>query len=249
MMGAQKAAIVGCFQRGKSTFVNALLGQDVAEMGRGLSTTHANHAYAVSKTLCLIDTPGFNANGNDDGTAAEAIDMADIVVCVQESKAIGKTCDGIFENTKRQGKRIVFLLNCCEFAKWSPEENDDIVSTIAAELETKEILPSVIPVAGKPVFPLNVLWARFGLGHSVEPVEEKKIRMYAEDDLELPVDELSADEFRAEMLRRSGFLPVRDFLNNLPLELLKHIVSNPQREIDRIVDRFAAEFKKRWTAA
>ena len=54
---------------------------------------------------------------------------------------------------------------------------------------------------------------------------------------------------RAEMLRRSGFLPVRDFLSNLPLELLKYAAAHPKREIDRIVNRFAEELKKRWTAA
>ena len=56
-------------------------------------------------------------------------------------------------------------------------------------------------------------------------------------------------EFRTEMLKRSGLLPVRDFLKNLPLELLKHAAAYPEQEIDRIIDRFAAEFKKRWSAA
>lgn len=241
-----KIAVVGDFQRGKSTLINALLGRDEAEMGHGLSTTHENQAYALSPAVTLIDTPGFDANGNDDGTARQAVGEADVLVYVHESKMLGTTCAGLFQEAKDQAKRLVFLLNCCDFARWSPTENDSIVSTIEAELDTKDILPSVIPVVGKSVFPLNVLWARFGLGMDVAPADVNKIHAYAEE-FDVPVSDMQF--LRAEMLKRSGFLPVCDFLRNLPLELLKHTASNPQSEIDRIVNRFAVEFKKRWTAA
>ena len=248
MSAVATVAIVGGFQRGKSTFVNALLGQDVAEMGQGLSTTHENRTYALSQGLCVIDTPGFNANGKDDEMASEAIGMADVVACVQESKTIGSSCDEIFELVRKQGKRVVFLLNCCKFAKWSPEENGEVVATIEAELETKRILPSVIPIAGKPVFPINVLWARFGLGQTIDQDDYERVLFYANRRLRLPA-EIDDVALRAEMLRRSGFLPVRDFLKNLPLEILKHVAVNPKREIERVVDRFAEELKKRWAAA
>lgn len=248
MSAVATVAIVGGFQRGKSTFVNALLGQDVAEMGRGLSTTHENRTYSLSQGLYVIDTPGFNANGKDDGTASEAIGMADVVACVQESKAIGSSCDEIFELVRKQGKRVVFLLNCCKFAKWSPEENGEIIATIEAELKTKRIFPSVIPIAGKPVLPINVLWARFGLGQTIDQDDYERVLFYANRRLRLPA-EIDDVALRAEMLQRSGFLPVRDFLKNLPLEILKHVAVNPKREIERVVDRFAEELKKRWAAA
>ena len=74
----------------------------------------------------------------------------------------------------------------------------------------------------------------------------RRICSYAEDDLDIFAE---GDALRAEMLKRSGLLPVRDFLKNLPLELLKHAAAYPEQEIDRIIDRFAAEFKKRWSAA
>ena len=94
-------AVVGGFQRGKSTLVNALLGRDVAEMGQGLSTTHENREYPLSSSVAVIDTPGFNANEDDDGTAAAAIDKADVVVYVHESKALGEACTGIFRKEPR----------------------------------------------------------------------------------------------------------------------------------------------------
>ena len=146
---------------------------------------------------------------------------------------------------------MVFLLNCLNFEKWSPDENDNIVSTIEAELETKRLKPITIPLNGRIVTPINILWARFGLGlidsdSKEDMMDIRKIRSYSEDDLDIAAE---SGALRTEMLRRSGFLPVRDFLKNLPLELLKHAVTHPEQEINRIVDRFAAEFKKRWSAA
>lgn len=249
MSASFKIAIIGGFQQGKSTLFNALLGRDEAEMGRGLSTTHKNKECRLSSAVSVIDTPGFNANEDDDGTAASAIDNADVVVYVHESKPLDETCLGILSKIQNSGKRMFFLLNCCNSDKWSPAENDDIVLTIEAELDAKGILSSVLPVSGRLVYPLNVLWARFGLGMGVEPRDAKNILTVAKEDLGLSVGDISDNVFRAEMLQRSGFLPVRDFLKNFPLEILKHVAANPQREIERVVDRFAEELKKRWVAA
>ena len=242
-------AVIGGFQAGKSTLVNALVGRDVAEMGNGLSTTHENRTYSLSPYVSIVDTPGFDADGKDDGTAKAAITSADVLVYVHESNALGKSY--AFEEARTHGKYIVFLLNCCDSCKWSPfdRQNEKIISSIEAKLETSGFLPLVIPINGKAVFPINVLWARYGLGMKVDSDPEEKIHEYAEHFLRLPTADKSRCNLRAEMLARSGFLPVRDFLRNLPLELLKHAVANPEREINRIVDRFAEEFKKRWNAA
>lgn len=253
-------AIVGGFQRGKSTLVNAFLGCDVAEMGRGLSTTHENNVFPLTSSVAIIDTPGFDANGKDDGTAEKAIREADAVIYVHESKTLGETCADVFRLAVLHGKRILFLLNCMNDQNWSPSENDDIIRTIAAELSMKKELSmkslkrTMIPIGGDIVVPVNVLWARFGLGlvSGVTDAGQKtvrKIRRYAEDALGLAVEEMSEDEFRSEMFRRSGFQPVDAFVKNLPFELLKEAVADPGTAIDRIVDRFAAELKKRWFAA
>ena len=244
-------SIVGNFGGGKSSLVNALLGHNEAKMGRGLSTTHENVIYSLSPAVSIIDTPGFDANGEDDGTAASAIDKSNVVIYVHESKSLGETCADVFKRVREQGKQMIFLLNCRNFEKWSPEENGDIVETIEAELENKGLKSLMIPLDGHFVIPLNILWVRFGLG-LIDSVSQgdtrdiRKIRSYAEDDLGISAFDYAR---RNEMLVRSGFIPVRDFLRNLPLELLKHAVANPEREIDRIVDCFAKKFEKRWNAA
>lgn len=244
-------SIVGGFQRGKSSLVNALLGRNDAEMGRGLPTTHENSLYSLSPAVSIIDTPGFNATGEDDCTAASAIDKSDVVVYVHESNQLGQKYDEVFNRALAARKKMVFLLNCLNFEKWSPDKNDDIVSTIEAELETKRLKPITIPLNGRIVTPINILWARFGLGLIDSDSQEDardipKIRTYAEEYLDISA---SGDALRAEMLARSGFLPIRDFLKNLPLELLKHAAAHPELEIERIVNRFAEEFRRRWSAA
>ena len=252
MTDALTVAVVGKFGGGKSSLVNALLGRNVAKMGRGLSTTHENSLYSLSPAVSIIDTPGFDANGKDDGTAAFAIDKANAVVYVHESKPLGETCADVFMRVREQGKQMIFLLNCREdFGKWSPDENEEIVTTIEAELENRGLKSILLPLNGNFVSPLNILWARFGLSladfNSQDDVRAiRRICSYAEDDLDIFAE---GDALRAEMLKRSGLLPVRDFLKNLPLELLKHAAAYPEQEIDRIIDRFAAEFKKRWSAA
>lgn len=57
-----KVAIIGEFQDGKSTLINALSGQFWAETGWGTATTSRVEEYPLPGTDCiLLDTPGFNA--------------------------------------------------------------------------------------------------------------------------------------------------------------------------------------------
>ena len=179
----------------------------------------------------------------------EEIKKADAVLFVQTDTILGARQIALIKMTDL--KPVVFLFNCWHTTHgqvgWIPESqvNVDACQKIASQLEKDGTF--VLPVNDRRVVPVNVLWAQFGLGQPIfGDQNEGDIADFARTKLHL---DLTGSALRNEMLVRSGFLPVRDFLRNLPLELLKHVVSNPQREINRIADRFATEFKKRWTAA
>ena len=132
---------------------------------------------------------------------------------------------------------------------WIPEsqKNADTRAKIQKWFSCNGMESSLLSIGGNHVIPINVLWAQFGLGQPIYGDQnEDNIADFARTKLHL---DLPDSALRAEMLKRSGLLPVRDFLKNLPLELLKHAAAYPEQEIDRIIDRFAAEFKKRWSAA
>lgn len=72
-----KVAIAGDFQDGKSTLINALRGCNRAETGFGIATTKEAREYTLLGTgIILIDTPGFNANEDDDKQACKGIEQA-----------------------------------------------------------------------------------------------------------------------------------------------------------------------------
>lgn len=253
MNGTVTAALVGGYQRGKSTLANALLGRNAAEKGRGLATTHANRTFSLTPRVQIVDTPGFDANEKDTEEALAGLEQAEVFVYVHESKALGTTCEGIFRTALETGKDIVFLLNCRNFEKWAPEENADIARTIESELANRGLAAHLLPLGGRQVVPINALWAAFGEG-LLEPdgAEDQKdirrIRNYAADDLALPgAASMPEETLRAEMLRRSGVPEIREWLVDLPVRRLQALLENPEQTLDRILGRFSAELLKCWT--
>ena len=247
-----RLAVVGDFQIGKSSLVNCLLAESAAEVGEGyFPTTEAAEVYPFASGVVLIDTPGFDDTRAElTKKTEEQIESADVVLFLKTNTTLGDHDERILRLAG--GKPLVILFNCWDRTHgrsgWIPElpENRKTCDTIQRKLDQFGMADSVLSLGEKAVHPVNVLWAQFGLGQTVSSEQRDDIIRFARGSLALELPEAS---LRAEMLRRSGFLPVRDFLKNLPLELLKHVVANPKREIDRIVDRFAEEFKKRWNAA
>lgn len=251
-INAIRLAVVGDFQIGKSSLVNCLLSDSLAETGEGFfPTTDTASEYPFAPGIVLVDTPGFDDDRPELARISEScIRDADAILFIKTDKILGEHDETILRIVSR--KPLIVVFNCWDRTHgrrgWIPElpENRETCETIRSELEQFGMGDSVLHIGVHPICAVNVLWAQFGLGLGISNEQQDDILDFAKTKLGLKLEENS---IRAEMLRRSGFLPVRDFLNNLPLELLKYVVSNPQREIDRIVDRFAAEFKKRWTAA
>ena len=247
-----RVAVVGDFQIGKSSLVNCLLAESLAETGEGyFPTTDTAAEYPFAPSIVLVDTPGYDdANPERTKISDGEIQKADMLLFVKTERTLGDHDETILRKGER--KPTIILFNCTDItlgpSGWIPDLPDNLgtCGAIRKELDDIGIIDACLSIEGHITTPINILWAQFGLGLSISESKKNDILDFARQQFGINGDE---SDLRSKLLVHSGFLPVRDFLKNLPLELLKHVVSNPKREIDRIVDRFAAELKKRWTAA
>lgn len=75
-----KVVCAGIYNAGKSTFLNQIVGKSVFEVG-DIPTTTKMQKYENNNVL-FIDTPGVNANENDNNTALQIYKDADLVLFV-----------------------------------------------------------------------------------------------------------------------------------------------------------------------
>ena len=249
--GAIRLAVIGDFQLGKSSLVNCLLAKAQTKTGRGYRpTTDAVTEYPLAPGVLIVDTPGFDDKCRERTLLSEeSIRSVDAVLFIKMETGLKDHDERILRLVDR--KPLIVVFNCwnrTQESRWKPNlpENVETCEIIQRDIERLGMADSVLHIGEKPVFPINVLWAQFGLGQPISEEQWDDIVKFANTKLGLDMEE---SVLRAEMLQRSGFLPVRDFLKNLPLEILKHVAANPQHEIERVVDRFAEELKKRWAAA
>ncbi len=247
-----RVAVVGDFQIGKSSLVNCLLSESLAATGeRFYPTTDSVAEYDFSPGVHLADTPGFNDERVDlSKYSEEAMNAADAVLFIKTDKTLGSRDVEILR--KANGKPLIVLFNCDERTLGSrgsdPElrENGETCMTITSQLAREGLTPSILPIRGALVKAVNILWAQYGTGLMLSEEQTDAVIDFAQRKLGITTTD---EALRGEMLQRSGIQCVKELLLNLPLELLKHSVAHPQREIDRIVDRFSNELKRRWTAA
>ena len=249
-----KVPIVGDFQIGKSTLVNYLVRSLVAPMGKKrFATTKEVQNYSFGNWVDLQDTPG--ADDPEPGIVEKtekALARADAIVFVHSGKTPAEHASGVLSwLSKTPGVPFVFLYNCMDEGVWDPQDAD--IGEICKDIENELLDPNgylsrCIPIHGRFVWPVNILWGVFGIGLVKDSNVILDIRRVAKEDLGLDVDSMKDSVFMETMWDRSRIEPVRDLIENLPLEMLRHAASNPQQESDRIVDRFVAELKQRWSA-
>ena len=112
-------AVVGAPNAGKSTLVNALVGQKVAIVSPKAQTTRARVmgiALEGSAQLLLVDTPGIFKPGRrlDRAMVAAAwggAEGADLVALVIDAKAPGRRLDALVETLARRREPKLVILN------------------------------------------------------------------------------------------------------------------------------------------
>lgn len=196
--------IIGAFQQGKSTLLNCLLNEVVAQTGgQGVSVTSCNTVYSYGKgeerveegtvykqvkasflkDYNLIDTPGFNANAHDTQTAQAALDMVDMVLFVIHNKGISEQEIEMLHKIQSRGIPYIVIMNCLKMggqSTWDPTSdfNHNIAESNAARLATESLMPIVVD--GQTITPVNIVWHWYASGlykKDASPVNEDLLDM------------------------------------------------------------------------
>ncbi len=240
--------VIGNYQIGKSSFVNALLNSNKAKTGRGCATTHKNRRYKLSPIIEIYDTPGIDANDKDDKTADKAIESADFIIFIHENKMLDDTSIALIRDLTNKGKPLLLLVNCNNLSIWNPadEENILIAQNIESQLASSGLINNFLTSNGKIVHLLNIYWALFSLGLiNSDDNKTNKAYLYAKSMLDLPEDTIENENTLCDMImKKSGFPVIREIIEDLPYRQLLNAVANPQKEIIRFIAIFKDTLEK-----
>ena len=111
---------VGLYNAGKSTLLNAITQSDYFPTG-DIPTTREIAVYK-QKNCAYVDTPGLNANPNDDSTTQKALEDTDLLVfvsCIQNGGLTSaeaqwlRRARQIFGSDARMKERTLFVISQC----------------------------------------------------------------------------------------------------------------------------------------
>jgi len=209
--------VFGTGSAGKTSLVNALLGQAVGKTEATLGTTksgetHSHTLEGVDGTLVLTDTPGLSEIGDGGaGREAEARDLAaraDLLLFVVDHDLVRSEFEPMRALAK-QGKRSIVILNKKD--RFVDEDREAILAKLRERLAGIVPPKDVIAVSAAPR-PIPVRY----VGSSGEPETVLEVQEPDLDDLE---DRIAA------VLRKEG-----DALRAGNLLLRAHLVSREAQE-------------------
>lgn len=246
-----RLAVIGDFQTGKSSLVNCLLGSERAWTGDGFRPeTEEVAEYDFSPFLHIVDTPGFDdVRPGMEKTTIEAIHQSDAILFLKTERVLTDHDKGILGHAEH--KALIVLFNCLgkdvrKRANPDLADNHNTCRLIEKELDNERLSDRLLPVAGHCVWPVNLLWAQYGLGLPLADEQVNDVESFIGCTLHMEGNDSTV---RAEMLRRSGVLEVRDCLVDLPVRRLRDAIGHRVKTLNRICDQFAAELGKRWGIA
>ena len=112
-----KIAVAGRMNHGKSSLLNSLIGDNIFKV-QDIRETTANSRYELFEDVLLVDTPGLDANINDDAIANVAYESSNIILFVHnynvgdfhkgELEALKRIAD--FHNSEAFSDRFILVL-------------------------------------------------------------------------------------------------------------------------------------------
>ena len=112
-----KIAVAGRMNHGKSSLLNSLIGDNIFRV-QDIRETTTNSRYELFDDVLLVDTPGLDANINDDSIANVAYESSNIILFVHnynvgdfhkgELEALKRITD--FHNSEAFGDRFILVL-------------------------------------------------------------------------------------------------------------------------------------------
>lgn len=112
-----KIAVAGRMNHGKSSLLNSLIGDNIFKV-QDIRETTTNSRYELFEDVLLVDTPGLDANINDDAIANVAYESSNIILFVHnynvgdfhkgELEALKRIAD--FHNSEAFGDRFILVL-------------------------------------------------------------------------------------------------------------------------------------------
>lgn len=112
-----KIAVAGRMNHGKSSLLNSLIGDNIFKV-QDIRETSTNSRYELYEDVLLVDTPGLDANINDDAIANVAYESSNIILFVHnynvgdfhkgELEALKRIAD--FHNSEAFSDRFILVL-------------------------------------------------------------------------------------------------------------------------------------------
>lgn len=135
-----KVAIIGDFQDGKSTLVNALMGREVAKTGYGLPETSSVTAYELPDSCTvLLDTPGMDSTREGDTEALlQGCEQADALVFMLTTREIRPEQVRLLQQATDGGRKVFTLMVNARSIDVEPQS---LVRSSAANLAQHNLHP------------------------------------------------------------------------------------------------------------
>ena len=207
----------------------------------------------ILQKAVLIDTPGFDANGEDDTVAGKAIRKSDIIVFVHDAKQLDDCDLRILKDIREAGKRLLFLMNCNNRQNWHPDDegNRRVSEAIEAQLSDIGFDAPLIRIQGRQVWAFNPVFAWYALGDLQRDLDSNLQNV--RNDAEALTGDISAfckkrkwepSVQKERLLSGSGVLEIRRAIEDAAMAPLWELYTNRTAELQALTRKWSTRMKK-----